>query len=359
MEVVVSIIIIHYGPDDYLLRSLKSIKSTNFSKKELIIIDNNEAIDSNIRKIEDIIESFKYVYVRNCKNMGFASGCNQGINLSTGRYIFILNNDIEIDKNCIDVLVDFAERHTDIAILQPKMLDFTHRNTFHSSAGGGYIDVFGYPFARGRILDTAEEDLGQYDDVVDIFWAGGAALFARKSILEEAGLFDGDFFLYMEEIDLAWRVQLLGHRLIYVPAAKIYHLGCPSLGRENFLRMYFDHRNSLLMLIKNLSPWNLLLLLPLRCGLELGTVIGSLCCLRFTRGWAIFRAFGYILRHLPGILHKRRIVQDRRKVKDKIVFSNAYFGSVALNYYLRRVRTVKDLPRFQVTRYISNWREER
>jgi len=353
MDPLVSICIVHYGRDEFLSRCIASIKSSTYNNIELIIINNNVSNDFQSAVYERRPTNIQLRYKKNKKNVGFAEGCNQGIESAKGKYIFFLNNDIEIDDDCISSLVEFAENNPEIGILQPKMLDFVDRKNFHSSAAGGFIDVLGYPFARGRIFDTVERDQGQYNDVVEVFWACGAALFARIDVIVEVGLFDPDFFLYMEEIDLAWRVQLLGYKVVYNSSAKVYHIGCPNLGRKVFLRMYFDHRNSILMLIKNLSFANLLIFLPVRLGLELGTAIGSIASFRFFRGFAIFKAFGYLLTHSYTILNKRRHVQSKRRVKDSILLSKIYHGSVALNYFLGRVQKTTDLKGFQVTKFMS------
>lgn len=352
MKPLVSIIIVHYGDPNFLGQCLESVKRSDYSQAEVIVVDNNEDGSSPFAVDGEGPATLKYTYIKNTRNAGYGGGCNDGIRASVGKYVFLLNNDIEIHPHCISALVEFAEEHREIGVLQPKMLDYYARRTFHSGGGGGFIDLLGYPFARGRIFGAVEEDRGQYDDVVEVFWAGGAALFASRDAVERAGLFDPDFFLYMEEIDLAWRVRLLGYRVVYLPHAAVYHIGCPHLGRRNFLRMYFDHRNSVVMLIKNLSLKNLFLFLPARLGLEAATVIGSMACLRFTRAFAILRALAYVLAHLRTINGKRRLVQRMRKVRDEAVLAKAYHGSVALSYFLWRIRAAADLKGFHVDGYV-------
>lgn len=358
MNPLISICIIHYGINEHLKRCIESIKNSSFpvSEIEVIVIDNNEHFDNRF-DINDInFGDYQNTYIRNNKNVGFAAGCNQGIQAAKGKYVFILNNDIEIDRDCIRYLVNFAELHPEVAVLQPKMLDYSSRDTFHSSAAGGFIDILGYPFARGRIFDIVEKDRGQYDDFIEIFWASGAALFAKKEILEKSGLFDPDFFLYMEEIDLEWRIQLLGYKIVYIPPAKIYHIGCPHLGRENFYRMYFTHRNSIIMLLKNLSFRSLIIFLPLRVGLELITLLFSLASLKIIRFSAILTAFIYILIHLPSILHKRWKTQSMRTKRDTDVLSNAYYGSVALHYFFRKAININDFKNFEIRKYVPQRR---
>ncbi|MFZ5907808.1 MAG: glycosyltransferase family 2 protein [Nitrospirota bacterium] len=353
MTPLVSVCIVHYGSNEYLRKCIESItkSSAAASDMEIIIIDNNEQGDARPAVHEMPFGDSQKTYIQNRKNVGFAEGCNQGIRAAEGRYVFILNNDIEIDRDCIRYLTEFAEAHPDVAVLQPKMLDHAERDVFHSSAAGGFIDMLGYPFARGRIFDIVEKDNGQYDDIVEIFWASGAALFARKDILEISGLFDPDFFLYMEEIDLQWRIQLLGQKIVYIPEAKIYHIGCPHLGRKNFSRMYYTHRNSMLMMMKNLSLPNLIFLFPVRLAFEAATAVCSFMALRVNRGLAILKSFAYILRHLRGIAAKRRQVQSLRKVSDSAVFANACHGSIVVRHFFRQTKRVTDMKDFRVKQY--------
>lgn len=357
MTPLVTICIIHYGSDEYLRKCLESLQKATYNECEIIIIDNN-ALDHDMQNTYRRYAGTRvFRYIRNERNTGFAEGCNQGILSAQGKYIFLLNNDIELDPECIRYLVDFAEENPEVAVIQPKMLDFTDRTTFHSSGAGGFIDIFGYPFARGRIFDAVEKDTGQYDDIVEVFWASGAALFARTDVLKESGLFDPDFFLYMEEIDLEWRVHLLGYKVVYIPYAIIYHIGCPTLGRENYFRMYYTHRNSMIMLMKNLSPRRMLTLLPFRVMLELGTAMFAVVTLNPARFRAVFRALLHILGHMNPILRKRHEVQAKRMVTDKIIFSNAYHGSVVFRYFLNRTVTVFGLKNFQVKKYIPQRRK--
>lgn len=354
MDPLVSVCIIHYGTVDYLSRVIGSITASNYRNLEVIVIDNNGTTHAPLSLRELGLADTRHLYLRNLENRGFAEACNQGIRLAAGKYIFILNNDIEIDRDCIRILAGAAERDPQVAILQPKMLDFYERNVFHSSAAGGFLDLFGYPFARGRMFAHAERDAGQYDDPVEIAWASGAALFARRNALVEGGWFDRDFFMYMEEIDLAWRVRLQGYKVVYIPDTAIYHIGCPHLSRENELRMYFNHRNSLVMLLKNLSPLNLALILPVRLCLDLAALVSALLILRMTRVRAVLKAITYIVMNFGIIKNKRRVVQEARKVDDTCIRSHMYRGSVVLAYYGVKSRSFAQLSRMHLKEYLPS-----
>jgi GT2 family glycosyltransferase len=353
MEPLVSICIVHYGDGEFLTQCVKSIKASTYKNIQLIVIDNNDTVSAENKFCTQILKDLNHRYIKNGGNLGYAQGCNQGVRNSRGKYVFILNNDIELEKNCIHHLVQFAEKNPEIGIIQPKMLDYHNRQIFHSSAAGGFIDVLGYPFARGRIFETVEKDVGQYNDIIEIFWAGGAALFAKKGVIEGAGFFDPDFFMYMEEIDLLWRTRLMGWKSVYIPRAKIYHIGCPHLNRQNPLRIYLEHRNSVLMLIKNLSFKNLICYLPLRLALEFGIMIASFFAFKFHRAFAILKSFAYLLKNYREITSKRQRIQINRKMDDRYALLNAYCGSVVLKYFLRGTTTASNLKGFKTYRYIT------
>jgi len=328
----ISIVVVHYGDVSYLTRCLESLRSSTYKDIEVIIVDNNP----HPVAVEFPIPVRRYIH--NGKNYGFAGACNIGIDSAEGEYIFILNNDIKVDEVCIERLISVALNDRRLAVVQPKMLDMREGRLFHSSAGGGMLDIFGYPFARGRIFDHVEVDRGQYDDAIEVFWCSGAALFARRSVLIEAGLFDEDFFLYMEEIDLQWRIHLLGYKIVYVPEAVIYHEGSPSLDRYSMERMYLVHRNSLFMLLKNSPTIPLCFILPSRMVLELASFFISLCSLKPARAMAIFRAIVYIIKNIPSLRRKRRFVRSITRVPYKDVYHKMYHAPVMIKYYLFRKR---------------------
>jgi hypothetical protein len=328
----ISIVVVHYGDVKYLITCLESLKSSTYKNIEVIVVDNNPS------PVASELPVPVKRYIHNGRNYGFAGACNIGIDNSEGEFIFILNNDIKVNEGCIERLVSVALNDEEIAVLQPKMLDMKEDKLFHSSAGGGMIDIFGYPFARGRIFDHVETDTGQYDDAIEVFWCSGAALFARKGVLKEAGLFDEDFFLYMEEIDLQWRIHLLGYKIVYIPEAVIYHEGSPCLKRHSIERMYFIHRNSLLMLIKNTPTIPLCVILPARMLLELSSIFISLLSLKPARAIAIFRAIIYIIRDIPLLRRKKRFVRGLTRVTYKDIYRKMYHGSVMIKYSLFRQR---------------------
>jgi hypothetical protein len=214
----------------------------------------------------------------------------------------------------------------------------------YSGGAGGLMDIFGFPFCRGRLFEELEIDRGQFDGPPSgIFWASGSASIYRRSALEISGLLDEDFFMHMEEIDLCWRLHLCGFRISAVPSSVIYHLSGGSLPAGNFRKMYLNHRNSQLMMWKNYSLISLLLIWPVRLLLEAAALAKALVSGNWEWARAIVQA-GLWLAENPGLVFKKhQAVQKKRTVKDRSVMKKMYRGSAALKYYLQGKRSSREL----------------
>lgn len=203
------------------------------------------------------------------KNWGFAEGYNKALEQIEAEYYLLLNSDIEVTPDWLEPLVAFMDANSDVAACQPKLLSISDRDSFeYAGACGGYIDRFGYPFCRGRIFDVVEKDSGQYDDVADVLWATGAALLIRSSDYKAAGGLDGRFFAHNEEIDLCWRLRIMGRRVCCVPQSKVYHVGGGTLPKSNPRKTYLNFRNNLTMLYKCLPDGELNHVMRMRCLLD-------------------------------------------------------------------------------------------
>jgi GT2 family glycosyltransferase len=181
----------------------------------------------------------------------------------------LLNSDIEVTENWIQPVIDLMESNSEIAVCQPKVRSYYEREKFeYAGAAGGFIDRFGYPFCRGRIFDTIEIDKRQYDDVCEIFWATGAAMFVKSSIYNEFDGLDEDFFAHMEEIDFCWRVKNAGYKVMYCPNSVVYHVGGGTLPKHSPRKTYLNFRNNLSLLYKNLYSTELFFVLFVRSFLD-------------------------------------------------------------------------------------------
>jgi GT2 family glycosyltransferase len=187
------------------------------------------------------------------QNYGFAEGYNRALQQVQAEYVVLLNSDVEVTPHWLDPLVEYMDAHPEVAACQPKIRSELQKTYFeYAGAAGGYLDKYGYPFCRGRVFETVEEDKGQYDTVQSVFWATGASLFIRLKDYQEVGGLDGRFFAHMEEVDLCWRLRSRGRQLVCIPGSVIYHVGGGTLNKENPRKAFLNFRNNLLMLYKNL-----------------------------------------------------------------------------------------------------------
>ncbi len=262
----VSIVILNWNGQKYLEQFLPSVLSSDYSNFEIVVADNGST-DNSVSFLESTYPVIRII--KHNENYGFAKGYNEALKQIEADYYFILNSDVELLPDSLKPLVNLLESDKSIAACQPKLLTFNNKKLFEYAGGaGGWLDAYGYPFAKGRIFDVFEEDKGQYDNCEPIFWASGAALFIRSSVFHEVKGFDNYFFAHQEEIDLCWRIQLLGYKIYSCPASVIYHVGGGTLPKGNSLKTFLNFRNNRIMLSKNLPFWKAVWVLSVRVGLD-------------------------------------------------------------------------------------------
>jgi GT2 family glycosyltransferase len=265
----VSIITLNFNGLKDTIKCINSIKNTQTINYELITIDNGSEKDESkqlIKKYSNFVKVFRLP-----KNLGFTGGNNWALKKTRGKYIVLLNNDTEVTPTWLEPLVRLMETNKKIAVVQPKIKMLQNKEYFdYAGAAGGFIDKYGFPFTRGRIFNTQEKDRGQYDGEYPIFWASGSACIIRKSIIKKVGgLFSENLFNYMEEIDFCWRVWRAGYKVLFTSNSVIYHKGAASSGKNIVQKRFWEHRNNLYILIRNLDRKSLLKILPARLLLEL------------------------------------------------------------------------------------------
>ncbi|MFQ5752157.1 MAG: glycosyltransferase family 2 protein [bacterium] len=337
----VSIIIPHFNGKEILQACLISLEKTLYSNKEVILVDNGSSDGS----VEIMQGRFPWLQiVRNKQNLGYAGGCNSGLLKARGKYVLLLNNDTVVDPHWLAKIVEVCEQDGKIAACQPKILSLKNQNMFdYAGAAGGLMDIFGFPFAKGRIFFTIEKDEHQYEEGGHIFWASGTAMLIRKSALDEVGNFDEDFFAHMEEIDLNWRLHLAGYNVISKPQARVYHSAGSTLKTNSYKKVLLNHRNCLIMLLKNYEVKNLIWIFPVRIFLEFVAIIYSLVKLDFIRIKAVCVALASVVVNFKKIMAKRVQVQLVRKIPDSQIFAKMYRGSIVFDYFIRGIRKVQDL----------------
>ena len=261
----VAIIILNWNGLRHLKTFLPGVVQHSY-QHSIFVIDNG-SIDESKSWIQMTYPSISII--RHDKNLGFCSGYNKGLQQIKAEYYILLNSDVEVTEGWIDPVIALMEKTPNVAVVQPKILSYENKTRFEYAGGaGGHIDWLGYPFCRGRIFDTLEEDEGQYDDPSEILWASGACLFIRASLFHKYGGFDWAFFAHMEEIDLCWRLKNNGFNILYCPESVVYHLGGGTLQKSSPFKTFLNYRNGLFLLYKNLPNQRFYLVLFLRMILD-------------------------------------------------------------------------------------------
>ena len=318
-----SVVILNWNGRRHLERYLPSVVAHTEGDAEVVVADNGSTDDS----LQWLRLNYPDVRViRLDRNYGFAGGYNRALREVESEYVLLLNSDVEVTAGWWQPLVEVLDTESDVAAVAPKLLADMERTKFeYAGAAGGFIDYLGYPFCRGRILSNVEEDKGQYDDRRDIFWASGAAMCCRREVFESLGGFDEDFFAHMEEIDLQWRMQLAGWRIVVEPKSVVYHLGGGTLPASS-RKIFLNHRNNLAMLFKCASPMQRAVVAVVRPATDMLEALVNLVTLHPQRAWAIVRAWGEFIAWHGALSRKRKAVVRTKKV------DNIYRNSIVLRY---------------------------
>jgi hypothetical protein len=262
----IAVVILNWNGKNFLRQFLPSVLSSTYPDYEVIVADNGSSDDSVafMNTNHPAIRLIRFDH-----NLGYAKGYNEALKHVEADYYVLLNTDVEVLPGWLEPMVELLERDSSIAACQPKLLSFANKKLFEYSGGaGGWLDKYGYPFAKGRVFDICEEDHGQYDQSEPIFWASGAALFIRAQVFHEMHGFDEYFFAHQEEIDLCWRIQLAGYKIWSCPASVVYHIGGGTLPRGNTKKTYLNFRNNKIMLSKNLPFSKKIWIMPARDFLD-------------------------------------------------------------------------------------------
>lgn len=262
-----SVVILNWNGAEMLRRFLPSVIAYSQGEGVEICVADNASSDNSCEVIEREFPEVRLI--RLSENYGFAEGYNRALQQIDAEYVVLLNSDVEVTSGWLEPMTDYLDKHPQVAACQPKLLSFQEKSCFeYAGAAGGFIDKYGYPFCRGRIFDVIESDHGQYDDIIPVFWATGAALLIRLQVYCEVGGLDGRFFAHMEEIDLCWRLRSRGYGIVCLPFSKVYHVGGATLKKENPRKTLLNFRNNLIMLYKNLPENELYRVMRVRLFLD-------------------------------------------------------------------------------------------
>ena len=267
----------------------KVIATTPNSSDYKIIVVDNASTDGTDEFLKSEFPQIDTVTIP--VNKGFTNGYAESLARIDAQYYCLLSSDVEVSENWLEPVISLFDQDEKVAVIQPKIRSFFERPSFeYAGACGGYIDTLGYPFCRGRIFFDVEEDKGQYQSVEEIFWASGACFFIRANIYHELGGLDDDFYAHMEEIDLCWRIKNRGHKILVCPDSEVFHMGGAVITYGSPAKIFRNHRNNLIMLVKNLPGQELLWKLPVRFLLDY-LAMGKALVGRDPKGaWAIVRA---------------------------------------------------------------------
>ena len=335
-----SIIIVTWNALHHLKTYLPSVWEYSRDKAEIIIAD-NASTDGTAEWVARRFPEMKIVTME--RNHGYCGGNNRAASHARADNLIFLNNDVEVTSGWLDPLKKMLLSDIKLAAVQPKLRSWNERNYFeYAGAAGGLLDRYAYPFCRGRIFDTLEEDTGQYDVPCDISWASGAALVVRRHHFLESGGFDETFEFHMEEIDLCWRLWNRGYRVRYCPESVVYHLGGGSLPPDSPRKIYYNYRNNLKMIFKNLCSWQLPGRLLMRMILDGVAFFRAFLRLQWRECGAILRAHLHFYRSLPDLISARASLKTARiTVSDKTVL-RPY--SIIWHYFFRGRKTYNSLP---------------
>lgn len=331
----VAIVLLCYNSRPLLENFLPLVRkyTPNNGDYRIVVVD-NASVDDTPQYLQQYHPDLEVITLP--VNRGFTNGYCASLPQIKAEYYVLLSADIEVTSGFLEPVVALMDSDSHIAACQPKIKSWDRRDEFeYAGAAGGFIDYLGYPFCRGRMINVTEKDLGQYDDVCEIFWASGACLFVRADAYHKAGGLDNDFFAHMEEIDLCWRLRNMGYKIMAVPQSVVYHMGGSVIKYGSPMKVYRNHRNNLIMLLKNLPPYQGLWKIPLRFFLDFLTLIKMAIDGNFSTIPAVSKAHRQFLWHLPKWLHKRREVRRSATLNNR---NCIYPRAMVIDFFIRGKR---------------------
>ncbi len=328
----IGVVILNWNGIKLLKQFLPDV--VKFSPEATVYVADNASTDSSVSYLQKNFPDV--VVIQNEVNGGFAKGYNDALAHVEEDIFILLNSDVQVTPYWLEPIIDLLKANPVVAAVQPKILDYKNPSFFeYAGAAGGFIDQFGYPYCRGRIFDTIEEDNGQYDDEVEIFWASGACMAIRKNAFFEVGGFDEDYFAHQEEIDLCWRLNSYGYKIKYTPLSTVYHVGGATLNSMNPKKTFYNFRNSLYNLAKNVPSYMVLRVVLGRMILDGIAAIRFLFRLEFDHFFAVFRAHLNFYKRLLLLLRKRKKLLKMASYYSKI--------SVVCTYYFNGKKKYSNL----------------
>ncbi len=328
-----AIVILNWNGRALLERFIPSVLESSRGLADIYVAD-NASTDDSVAYCKQHFPEVKIV--QNSVNGGYAKGYNDALKHIEANLFVLLNSDVQTPTGWLEPMIKLFVRDPSVGAAQPKILDLNNKNHFeYAGAAGGMLDSLGYPYCRGRIFDVCEKDLGQYNDTVSVQWASGACLFVRSQLFSDLGGFDEDYFAHQEEIDLCWRINNTGSQVVACGDSRVYHLGGGTLSNLHPQKTFYNFRNTLFNIVKNVPSATFVIIISVRLLLD------GMAGLRFIMQgkpkhfWSIIRAHYSFYYHLPSLLKKRKFQKKKKQY--------ARLSSIVYSYFIRRKQRFSDL----------------
>lgn len=335
----VSVVILNWNGKKWMEEFLPSVFAHTPAEWAEVIVADNGSTDGSLEMLKEKFPAAGII--RLDRNYGFAEGYNKAIQQIASEYVVLLNSDVEVGPKWLEAPVAALDEDRSVAGVQPKIRSCRNRDFFeYAGAAGGFMDRYGYPYCRGRVLHIVEKDYGQYDKPADLLWASGACLIMRTSVYKEAGGLDGVFFAHQEEIDLCWRLKSRGYRFLCIPQSVVYHVGGGTLNTESPRKTFLNFRNNLLMLYKNLPQKELKHVMRCRFWLDYLAAFKFLLCGHFANAKAVYEARKAFSKLKPSY---RAIRQENLEKTNSRDIPELNSESLILNFYLKGKKKFSDL----------------
>lgn len=323
----IAIVILNWNGVRLLEEFLPSVVA--HSTEADVYVADNASTDTSIAFVEKHYPDI--TIIKNKENGGYAKGYNDALKHVHADIFCLLNSDVAVTPNWLQPITEVYQNQPEIAIIQPKILDYKNKEYFeYAGAAGGFIDKLGYPFCRGRIFQALEKDKGQYNDVTEIFWATGACLFIKQEVFNELGGFDEDYFAHQEEVDLCWRAQNRGYKVYYVGNSTIYHLGGSTLSNMNPKKTFLNFRNSLFSIIKNIPTKRAIGIILARLLLDGIAAIRFIFQLKFNHCFAILKA------HISFYWNVRKMYKKKENIKIMLKYYTT--KSIVWSHFVNQIK---------------------
>ena len=334
----VAVVILNWNGKEFLQKFLSNVLSNSKDEGVKLWVADNGSVDNSIEYLESEFPDVGLVKLD--KNYGFAGGYNRALKQINAEYYMILNSDVEVSEGWLTPMIKILDNEKDVAACMPKIRAYNQKDSFeYAGAAGGFIDKYGFPFCRGRILNNIEKDNGQFNDRIEVFWATGAALLIRQDLFHEQNGFDDDFFAHMEEIDLCWRLKNAGHKIVYEPESVVYHVGGGTLPNNSSFKLYLNFRNSLFMLFKNLNQKDLKAIMFKRKLFDGLAAIKFLLSLQTGSFMAVVKAHKAFYKNITSLKAKRKILEEKRKTENH---PQVYPRSLVVAFFVKGKKLFKD-----------------